>query len=251
VMDVSKDIHPDMKGFAERMKKAGKIRFFGFSTHANLPRHLAAAAELGWIDAVMASYNYRLAEGLKGPIEACAKAGVGLTAFKSIGRGPKAEQEAASAPVVQHFLQKGFTPEQARLKAVWENPAIASVCTLMPNLTILSANAAAARDKTQLSEEDKKALAVHARATCDGYCAGCASICQPAVAGAPPIGDVMRSLMYYRGYGDPISAREVFRRIPDQVRRALPSLDYSQAERLCPQKMAIGELMKEAAALLA
>ena len=41
------------------------------------------------------------------------------------------------------FLKLGFTDKQAKLKAVWENPNIASICSQMPNLTILSANVAA------------------------------------------------------------------------------------------------------------
>ena len=57
--------------------------------------------------------------------------------------------------------------------------------------------------------------------------------------------------MYYHGYQDAVTAREVFGQIPADVRGALASLDYSRAERSCPQKMPIAELMRQAGELLA
>jgi len=54
--------------------------------------------------------------------------------------------------------KKGFTPEQTKLKAVWENPHIASVCSEMPNMAILHANVAASLDQTELSLRDKQLM---------------------------------------------------------------------------------------------
>ncbi|MBN1626612.1 MAG: aldo/keto reductase, partial [Deltaproteobacteria bacterium] len=51
---------PEIKAWAEQKKKEGKIKFFGFSCHANMPSMLTQAANLGWIDALMTSYNYQL-----------------------------------------------------------------------------------------------------------------------------------------------------------------------------------------------
>jgi hypothetical protein len=48
-------------------------------------------------------------------------------------------------------LKKGFTDAQAKLKAVWENPNIATICSEMPNMTILMSNVAAAYNRTKLS----------------------------------------------------------------------------------------------------
>jgi hypothetical protein len=41
------------------------------------------------------------------------------------------------------------------LKVVWENPDIASICSAMPNMTILQANVAAATNSAKLSEHEK------------------------------------------------------------------------------------------------
>ncbi len=56
------------------------------------------------------------------------------------------------------FLERGFTDKQAKLKAVLENPHIASICSQMPSLTILSSNVAAVRDQTSLTRDDFELL---------------------------------------------------------------------------------------------
>ena len=74
----------EIKEWAEQKKKEGKIRFFGFSCHANMSRMLLHASTLGWIDALMTSYNYQLMndDGIERGIDACARAGIGLIAMK-------------------------------------------------------------------------------------------------------------------------------------------------------------------------
>jgi len=153
--------------------------------------------------------------------------------------------------MVSRFLERGFSDKQAKLKAVWDNPNIAGICSQMPTLTILAANVAASRDMTALAVEDIRALADFAEDTRDGYCAGCSSICQEAVGGAAPIGEVMRGLMYHKHYGDPELAKNLLAGLSEETRARLASLDYSQAERACPQGLAIAELMREAGELMA
>ena len=60
----------------------------------------------------------------------------------------------------------------------------------------------------------------------------------------------MRSLMYHHGYDDVRLARETFAAIPESVRRQLAALDYSAAERACPNHLPIARLMRESGELL-
>ncbi|UCD82131.1 MAG: aldo/keto reductase, partial [Desulfobacterales bacterium] len=144
------------------------------------------------------------------------------------------------------FLQKGFTNAQAKLMAVWQNPKIASICSQMPNMSILMANVAAAQNRTKLSAHDMDLLQRYARETSSGYCAGCTHLCETAIEERVPIGDVMRYLMYCRSYGDYDLAAAEFRKIPRNARWQMATLDFTPAERKCPRNMTIGKLMREA-----
>lgn len=248
-----KDIAAPVKDWAAEMKKAGKMKLFGFSTHTNMEDCLLGAAKLNWIDAIFFAYNFRLMHTpkMKEALAACVDAGTGLVAMKTQGGGPVKTDSEAELQMAGRFLEKGFTDKQAKLKAVWENPNIASICSQMPSLTILSANVAASRDLTAVSSRDFELLERFAAETRCGYCAGCASICHDAVAGAVPISDIMRCLMYYRDYGDPDLAREVYAGLSEEARMRLTEVDYSKAERACPQGLAISKLMHEASRMLA
>ncbi len=249
------DMTPEMKAWAAEMKKEGKIQFFGFSTHTNMADCLLGASKLDWIDAAMMTYNFRVLNDPKmvEAVNACTKAGVGLVAMKTIGGGPGMPTTTSKAElkIADRFLEKGFTDKQARLKVVWESPQIASICSQMPSLTVLSANVAAARDKTKLAREDFDLLRQYAQETRGDYCAGCGQICQAAVGEAVPVNEVMRCLMYHRNYGEPELAKQTFAVLPENIRERLVEVDYSRAERICPQGLAISEFMRQARELLA
>lgn len=248
-----REMDDQMKDWAMTKKKAGKIKFFGFSSHNNMEDCLMAASKLDWIDAVMVAYNFRLMheQKMRDAMAACAKAGIGVVAMKTQGGGPVKSDSQAELDMAGRFLEKGFTDKQAKLKAVWANPDIASVCSQMPNLTILAANVAAARDMTALARADFETLTRFAEATRSDYCAGCASVCGAAMGGAVPVADVMRAMMYYKDYGETALARELYASLPAALRGERGSLDFSRAEAACPRGLAIASLMEEAAGLLA
>jgi hypothetical protein len=214
-----------------------------------------AAAKLDWIDAVMFTYNFQVMNTpkMQEAVEAASQAGIGLVAMKSqAGRpGKPGVGGEAKLEVVERFLKRGFTDKQAKLKVVWENPHIASICSQMPNLTILSANVAAALDQTKLAWEESESLRQYALETRAAYCAGCGKICQEAVGGAVPVNEVMRCLMYHQYYGEPELARLTFAGLGEEVRRRLTKVDYSRAEEACPHGLAITELMRWAMEMFA
>jgi len=276
----------ELKQWAESAKKRKLIRFFGFSTHSNMAKCLAAAAKLDWIDAVLTRYSFQMMDDaqMQAAIDACHKAGIGLIAIKTLGRGqrgprggpgrrgPKAgagapggegpggrpdapgrpaEETQEDMKLLSHFLERGFTEGQAKLKFVLEDKRLSSVCVGMQTLTILTSNVAVSLDKTKLSQTDVDILRQYAQATCSGYCAGCAYICDSALPKAPYVSDIMRYLMYYNSYGDKEEARRLFAQIPSNVRNKLLRTDYSAAEARCPQHLPIAKMVAEAVSKLA
>jgi hypothetical protein len=242
------DINNTTKIWADKKKKEGKIRLFGFSTHHNMEECMLGASNLGWIDAIMMSYNFRLMQmdDMKRAVDACANAGIGLVAMKTQGGGSLKTISETEYELVDKLLNKGFTSAQAKLKAVWENPNIASICSEMPNMRILMENVSAALNRTQLSSGDQKRLQRYAHETRRDYCKGCAHICEAAVDGEVPIGDIMRFMMYWTSYGDRSRAEQYFNQISIKRRTKIATLDFSTAERNCPQQMAIGHIIRTA-----
>ena len=236
----------EYKTWVEDAKKRGLIKYFGFSTHMNMARSLSAAAKLGWVDAILTMYNYRLTKDadMQNAIDACYKAGVALTAMKTQGRGPLSEDD---KKLLEHFSTKGWTDGQAKIKAVFEDERIASVSVGMNSVSLITQNVAAVLDKATLAQDDKMVLEQYAKETCEGFCAGCSHICDD----AGYVSDVMRSLMYNNSYGDKDLARQTFAAIPAEVRDNLLKIDFSAAESRCPQRMPIARLMREAVDKLA
>ena len=238
--------------WVEKVKAEGRIRFFGFSTHRNMAACLTEAARIGGVDAIMMTYNYRVMGGddMQQAVADCVRAGIGLVAMKSQGRAFSFADSEKGDQLVQHFQDRGMSKHQARLKAVWENPHIASICSHMDTLAILKENVDAARDRMVLSEQDRDLLQAHAQRTATDYCAGCGDICESGLDISLPVADVMRCLMYAYCYNDYQMARDAMAQLPPGIRQHLLATDFSEAEKRCPKGMAIGRFMRLAAAAM-
>jgi predicted aldo/keto reductase-like oxidoreductase len=238
-------LNDELKAFAKSAKDRGLIKFYGFSTHSNMAACMAAAAKTDWIDVIMAKYSFREMgdSAVNDAVGACHKAGIGLVAMKTQAKGPESDAE---KKLLTHFLQKGYTPEQAKVKAVWQDERISSICSQMPNVAILVSNVAAALDKTKLVQADFDILNQYA-AVCGGYCAGCSEICS----GEVPVGDLMRIAMYHNSYGNTQQAREELARMDSGLLSRMAQYDFGNAESRCPQRLQIGRIVRETLTKLA
>jgi uncharacterized protein len=243
-------LNDEMKKWAEKAKERKVIKYFGFSTHANMADCLMAASKLDWIDAVMPSYNFRLMQDkkLSDAVQACYDAGVGVIAMKT--QGKEISPNEADKKLMEHFSAKGFTLGQAKVKIVLEDKRIAAACVGRGDIAHLKQNVAAVLDKTELTQLDREVFKNYAAQTCSGYCAGCANICNSLVTDIP-VSDVMRYLMYYNSFGDTQTARQLFAEIPQQTRDKMLTADYAAAESRCPQRLPIARFMNQAVYTLA
>lgn len=234
----------EWKAAAERMKKEGKIRFFGFSVHnGNCVELLHEAAKAGWIDVIMLKYNFRSygdAE-LNKAIDAAHKADIGLIAMKTQGSA------ASFAPRVDPFKDAGYSKHQAVLKAVWKDTRIASAISAMPSIAVLKENALAATK--ELTAREQELLDEYAALTAPNYChsgcGGCHRECESAAGRPLAIADTLRYLMYHDAYGRRADAREKFGRL------APSSLDWNaddlaRIEHSCPAGVAVTSLISRA-----
>jgi len=252
----------ELKNWAEGARKKGLIRYVGFSTHKNIPSNLYAAAQCGWIDAVITSYNFRLMHDaeLQKAIDDCCKKGVALIAMKTVALDLRQRRRLEAGEkihtdqdkdIIARLVEKGLTIEQAGIKAVLEDERIACACVGMGSVSEININSVAALDNEKLGRDGRNLLNRYAKANCDCYCAGCADICDSALPDIPYVSDIMRYLMYCNSYGDKERARQLFAQIPINVRNKLLNTDYSLAQACCPQHLPIKKLVAEAVEKLA
>jgi uncharacterized protein len=251
-IDNIKALNYDVRKWAEKVKKQNKIRFFGFCTHKNMDKCLNDGAELGWIDGIQTVYNYRLqsVKSMEDALRKCHENGIGIFAVKSMGLCVQRKTEMQKPPFKRGKLNsllaghdKSF--EQAKLQAIWQNPHLTSVCSLMPNSSTLKSNVSAAIDECSLNIEIEKLLNDYADITGKYYCRRC-GLCDTANTDNIPIFAIMEMLMYSRRYDGMDMVEKMFSNIPLEIRSKMQSSDYSIAEKICPQKMPIAQLVKEA-----
>jgi len=236
-------LNKDLEKTVARLKKAGKIRYFGFSCHGgNVAELLELAAKTPWVDSVMFRYNFRQYgnKELNKAMDNCAKANVGLIAMKTQG------SEASFRDAWMKFEKHGkFNKFQAVLKAVWADDRITAAVSAMDTLEKLRDNVAAALDKSKLSAAEWESLDRYAMETRAMACDGCDHLCGAHVNAPVQIGDTMRYLMYHDVYDDKSKARELFGKLPREARQ-LAGVDFSGATRACPHGIDVAAHMERA-----
>lgn len=178
------------------LKKKGKVRFIGISTHKNEPLVINTMAEDGLWDVVLTSYNFKQTylSDMNSALDAAGKAGIGVVAMKTMAGG---------------WLDKEKTRavnSQAALKWVLSN---SNVHTTIPGITAfdqLTADIQVMSDITLTAAEKDDILA---GGSFQGlYCNACSN-CKPGCPNNLPIPELMRAYMYAYGYGNLGMASEI------------------------------------------
>lgn len=112
------------QAFMEKQKKAGKVRFTGFSTHKNMAEIISAAADKKKHDIILTTYNFKAGDKLKEAIKKASDAGIGIIAMKT---QPGGIQEA-------EFIGK-FDAQQSMLKYVLSDN---SISVAIPGVTTIA-----------------------------------------------------------------------------------------------------------------
>ena len=224
---------PEYLAMADKLKKAGKTKYFGFSCHdGNVVDLLNKAASIGsdGINAIMFRYDFSMygdAE-LNKAMDACVEKGIGLLGMKSQTSVPE------DSEFVTKFQSQNFTMAQAKLKAVWADERISGCVSGINNMGILKENTTAARSQTDLTAKEMNQLFRYAAETAHNRCKGCSHICESRVPSELRISDQLRYLMYDECYGEQNEAKELYAALtPEQ--RDFRSVDLGEATKACPQ----------------
>jgi len=177
-----------------KLKRDGRIRYIGLSTHSNEPAIINAIVDNGNYDVILTSYNYtqkHLAE-LNPAIDRAAKAGLGIVAMKTMAGG---------------YLDKEKTQKvntSAALKWALQNPNIHTAIPGFTTFDMLEESLNAAMNLKMNKDEKKYLSMIHPTM----YCQGC-RICENQCPKRLPIPEMMRAYMYNYGYKNPYMAKEL------------------------------------------
>lgn len=200
---------------AETLKASGKVKMVGFSCHGG-PEYIQAAADGGFLDALMVQYTpfYERGGAFDRALTACHEKGIGLIAMKTLrhaGNVPKRLPE---------FEKLGLTTHQALLQSVWSDPRISAICNSVRNFDQMRSSIAAAHGyKAPLDislVERLKDVVLTSRRT---MCPGCPS-CDARVASTPfAYRDVARYVTYFEqdNHGQ---SRDLYLSLPESARTA-------------------------------
>lgn len=232
------------------VKKSGKARFVGISTHH---RHRAqlieAAAEGGIVDVIMLQYRPWLDKDspLNKAIDSAHKRGIGLISMKQIAGnflGDKPQGNILDDVVrrVPMLAERKLTPYQGLLHAIWTDERLSAVCTTMRNTNQIRENTAAARRFEPLQEADILQLRDATLACGSTLCADCDGRCSLAAGTQADLGTLTRFLTYHEHHGDRRKARELYAALPPEA-HDWSGADLEAARAACPNRLDFARLL--------
>jgi aryl-alcohol dehydrogenase-like predicted oxidoreductase len=195
-------LHEPFLSTMVKLKKEGRIRFLGVSTHSNEPEVIRAAAESGIHDVVLTAYNFRQphVDEIESAMADAVKSGVGIVAMKT------------QAGVYWDRERQNQINMKAALKWVLRNE---DVHTTIPGFTTFEQleTDLSVMEELTLTPEEKKDLELGCSAGLKGlYCRQCGQ-CRDRCRYGLEIPAMMRSFMYVYGYGNLTAAKQALREV--------------------------------------
>lgn len=220
-----------------RLKKQGKVRFFGVTTHSSQVEVLNGLVDDPdrFFDTAQVAYNFKSGNDATQAIDRAARAGVGIICMKNLAGGYRTD---ALGP---------FTPYQAAIKWVLQNRNVSNVIPGMRSMAELREDIAVMGMK--LGYFDRLILERYSAAIDAYYCRMCAE-CEPACPRGVAISTINRALMYKEAYRSTELARATYREIPASC-SAAACLECGACTAGCPHGLDIPAKMARARKLLA
>ena len=244
---------PEFARTIEKIKKSGKARFVGFSTHNKVKAEIIqAAAEGGFVDAIMVAYTPWLdkEEPINRALDAAHAKGIGLISMKQVA-GADGPRLLAEVPKhVPSLQEKGLSPYMGLLHAIWSDERIATSCVSMKNLDQITENARAARTFEPLKAAELEGLHRAFLASAPTMCAGCDGRCSVAGGTRAQLGDLARYLTYHEQHGHRADARRFYAELPAAA-KDWAEADLAAAQAACPTHLDFATLLPRAEAKLA
>ncbi len=236
VDDPKRAFIPEVREAYLKLRKQGKVRFFGVTTHTNQAGVIDALVDdpEKFFDTVLVAYNMKSDPALKQAIARAKAAGIGVVAMKI-------QAAARGRDVVP-----SISPEQAAaaLKWVLQDANVTNAIAGMK--TLEHVNQMFPVMGMKMTSADARIVERYAAAIDRSYCRLCAK-CEPTCPKGVKISVVNRALMYAQAYGEYALGKETF----GEAARARLCSACAECTARCVNGIDIAGKMRQAGSLFA
>jgi len=236
---------PEFKQAADAIRKSGKAKLVGFSTHhPQRAQLIQSAVQGGFIDVIMLQNNPWIAQDdeMNRALDAAAKRGIGLVSMKQVAGNMNLDEVGMALP---ELAARGLTPYQSLLHAIWTDQRFSSVCVSMRNTDQIRENVAAAKIYQAMTKVQIDRLHGACIAAGRTMCASCDGRCSLAAGTSAELGNLTRFLTYHDHHGHRAEARRLYAELGDSA-RDWRSADLEAARQACPNRLDFAKLLPRA-----
>jgi uncharacterized protein len=175
-------------------------------------------------------------------LDACHKRGIGLISMKQVAGQSNILNEVPRR--VPFLKEKGLSPYQGLLHAIWTDERIASCCVSMRNTDQVKEDSQAALTYGPLKQAEIEQLRDACLAAGPTFCADCDGRCARAAGTDAALGDLTRLLTYHDQYGYRGEARRLYAAMSENA-RDWAGADLDAARRACPNHLDFASLLPQ------
>jgi len=240
--DMNKDLEAEKKRLlddemleaATDLKKAGKIRFLGTSSHGpdNMEELLMTAVKSGHFDMIQPSFNFMKFPKLPEIMKEAHKRGIGVIAMKTLAGAKEMKIEGTE----NEFPHAAF-------KWVLKHSEVSGLIVTMKTVADLELYLKASGQ--EFTSADRRTLDRYALLYGREYCrTGCGQ-CQGSCASGVEIASIMRYRMYFRDYGMEKRAMESYALLKNKA-AACSACSDPACVGSCPYGLPVKDMLRDA-----
>lgn len=240
VNDLSLLKNEDLLAAYAQLKKEGKIRFTGFSSHTNVAGCLEQALSNDFVQVVLIVYNHMEGKKIEPLLEKVQKKGIGVVAMKTFAGGKQGN--------LKSFVNRKVSYSQAALRWVMNNP---NINTCIPTMSSYShVEEYVGVSGKSLGRSDRAALSDYQHLASSEYCRVSCSECLSACPDNVAVGDVLRYAMYYEDYRNEKMAMDHYADLKDRQKPLNCATCSGICESACPYGLTVKRKLMHAHEIL-
>lgn len=234
--------HEAVQSAFEKLRKQGKVRFTGFSTHnAKVMLKDALDPKLkNFMQVILFMYNHMEGKEIEPLLSQLHQRGIGTIAMKVLAGGKHG--------ALKSMVNKEVSYPEAAISWVMANSNVD--CSVLSMKTYSHVEEYVAASGKLLKRKDLQALNLYHKTFNNTYCRVSCHTCESACPRSLPIGNILRYKMYYEDYGHEHKALTHYAQLPSSHKPTLCSTCTAPCNSACPHGLAVKDNLIKANEIL-